>query len=127
MATTSQRRLEPTSVRHFGTGLGDFELPDLTALQTVSYAAFLQADVDARRRKDQGLESVLREIFPISSYDGNTTLEFLHYELGKPRYTSQECRQLRLTYGLPLRIWLRLNREEPHLSLIHISEPTRPY
>ena len=80
MATTSQRRLEPTSVRHFGTGLGDFELPDLTALQTVSYAAFLQADVDARRRKDQGLESVLREIFPISSYDGNTTLEFLHFE-----------------------------------------------
>ncbi len=44
MATTSKRRLEPTSVRHFGTGLGTFELPDLTALQTVSYAAFLQAD-----------------------------------------------------------------------------------
>ena len=122
MATTSQRRLEPTSVRHFGTGLGDFELPDLTALQTVSYAAFLQADVDARRRKDQGLESVLREIFPISSYDGNTTLEFLHYELGKPRYTSQECRQLRLTYGLPLRIWLRLNREEPHEEEVYLGD-----
>lgn len=122
MATTSQRRLEPTSVRHFGTGLGNFELPDLTALQTVSYAAFLQADAEAKNRKDQGLESVLREIFPISSYDGNTTLEYLYYELGKPRYTSQECRQLRLTYGRPLRIWLRLNREEPHEEEVYLGD-----
>ena len=74
----------------------------------------MQEDADPKKRKNQGLESVLREIFPISSYDGNTTLEYLYYELGKPRYTSQECRQLRLTYGRPLRIWLRLNREEPH-------------
>ena len=122
MATTSKRRLEPTSIRHFGTGLGTFELPDLTALQTVSYAAFLQEDTDPRKRKNQGLESVLREIFPISSYDGNTTLEYLYYELGKPRYTSQECRQLRLTYGRPLRIWLRLNREEPHEEEVYLGD-----
>ena len=122
MATTDKRRLEPTSVRHFGTGLGNFELPDLTALQTVSYKAFLQADIGSRKRKPQGLESVLREIFPISSYDGNTTLEYLHYELGKPRYTSQECRQLRLTYGRPLRIWLRLNREEPHEEEVYLGD-----
>jgi DNA-directed RNA polymerase subunit beta len=122
MATPSQRRLEPTSIRHFGTGLGTFELPDLTALQTESYAAFLQEDADSRKRKNQGLESVLREIFPISSYDGNTTLEYLYYELGKPRYTSQECRQLRLTYGRPLRIWLRLNREEPHEEEVYLGD-----
>jgi len=122
MATTTQRRLQPTSVRHFGTGLASFELPDLTALQTVSYAAFLQEDVDPKKRKNQGLESVLREIFPISSYDGNTTLEYLYYELGKPRYTSQECRQLRLTYGRPLRIWLRLNREESHEEEVYLGD-----
>jgi DNA-directed RNA polymerase subunit beta len=123
MATTSKRRLEPTDVRHFGTGLGgNFELPDLTALQTASYADFLQADADPRNRKDHGLESVLKEIFPISSYDGNTTLEYLHYELGKPRYTSQECRQLRMTYGLPLRIWLRLNREEPLEEEVYLGD-----
>jgi len=122
MATTSQRRLEPQEVRHFGTGLGTFDLPDLTALQTASYAEFLQADTDPKKRKDQGLESVLREIFPISSYDGNTTLEYLHYELGKPRYTSHECRQLRLTYGQPLRIWLRLNREEPHEEEVYLGD-----
>ena len=123
MATTSKRRLEPTSVRHFGTGLGsNFKLPDLTALQTASYAEFLQADTDSRERKDHGLESVLREIFPISSYDGNTTLEYLRYELGKPRYTSQECRQLRMTYGRPLRIWLRLNREEPLEEEVYLGD-----
>ncbi len=99
-----------------------FELPDLTALQTVSYAAFLQEEAEPKKRKNQGLESVLREIFPISSYDGNTTLEYLYYELGKPRYTSQECRQLRLTYGRPLRIWLRLNREEPHEEEVYLGD-----
>ena len=122
MATTTQRRLEPTSVRKFGTGLGQFELPDLTALQTASYAAFLQEDAHSLERKDEGLESVLKEIFPISSYDGNTTLEYLHYELGKPRYTVQECRQLRLTYGRPLRIWLRLNREEPIEEEVYLGD-----
>ncbi|TWU05044.1 DNA-directed RNA polymerase subunit beta [Stieleria varia] len=122
MAVTSTRRLEPTKIRHFGSDKDSFELPDLTALQTKSYAEFLQADADPKSREDRGLESVLREIFPISSYDGNITLDYLHYELGKPRYTSQECRQLRLTYGLPLRIWLRLNREEPHEEEVYLGD-----
>lgn len=123
MATTTKRRLEPNSIRHFGTGLGKlFELPNLTALQTDSYADFMQAEAEPKKRKNQGLESVMREIFPISSYDGNTTLEYLYYELGKPRYTSQECRQLRMTYGRPLRIWLRLNREEPHEEEVYLGD-----
>ena len=52
---------------------------NLTALQTDSYASFLQDEVDPKKRKDQGLEGVLREIFPIESYD-KTTLEYLHYD-----------------------------------------------
>lgn len=122
MAVTSQRRLTPTAVRHFGTDLGGFKLPDLTALQTTSYREFLQENTESESRENHGLESVLREIFPIASYDGNITLEYLRYELGKPRYTHQECRQLRLTYGLPLRIWLRLNREEPHEEEVYLGD-----
>ncbi|TWU45516.1 DNA-directed RNA polymerase subunit beta [Novipirellula aureliae] len=122
MATTTKRRLEPTSIRHFGTGLSTFELPDLTALQTASYAEFLQEDAEPLERKATGLEGVLREIFPIASYDGNITVDYLYYELGKPRYTSQECRQLRLTYGRPLRIWLRLNREEPVEEEVYLGD-----
>ena len=99
-----------------------FELPDLTALQTVSYAQFLQEDASPTGRKDLGMEGVLREIFPVSSYDGNITLEYLRYELGKPRYTPQECRQLRLTYGRPLRVWLRLVRDEPVEEEVYLGD-----
>ncbi|MEL7335907.1 MAG: DNA-directed RNA polymerase subunit beta, partial [Planctomycetota bacterium] len=122
MAVPHLRRLMPTSVRHFGDERMTFDLPDLTALQTASYDAFLQADADSDKRKDDGLESVLKEIFPIESYDGNTRLEYVRYELGKPRFTSRECRQLRLTYGRPLKIWLRLDREEPIEEEIYLGD-----
>jgi DNA-directed RNA polymerase subunit beta len=122
MATTTHRRLEPTTRRHFGTGLGTFDLPDLTALQTVSYAAFLQEDANSTQREDKGLEGVLREIFPIQSYDGNIQLDYVRYELGKPRYTPEECRQLRLTYGRPMRVWLRLQREEPIEEEVYLGD-----
>src|SRR5688500_10628700 len=102
MATTTKRRLETNVIRRFGSDHDTFKLPDLTELQTRSYAAFLQEEVPSTKRADQGLESVLREIFPVASYDGNTTLEYIRYELGKPRFTPNECRQLRLTYGRPL-------------------------
>lgn len=122
MATTTKRRLETQFVRRFGSDHETFKLPDLTELQTRSYAAFLQEDVPSTKREDKGLEAVLREIFPVASYDGNTTLEYLRYELGKPRFTPNECRQLRLTYGRPLRIWLRLNREQPIEEEVYLGD-----
>ena len=113
MATSAQRRLEPTAVRNFGKGR-QYQLPStLTDIQTISYDAFLQRDVPAEKRKNQGIEGVLREIFPIESYDKQLNVEYVRYELGKPRYTPDECRQLRLTYGQPFRVWLRLNKDEP--------------
>ncbi|HCO24382.1 MAG TPA: hypothetical protein DIT97_15590, partial [Gimesia maris] len=78
-----------------------------------SYASFLQADKSPRERKNQGLEEILREVFPIESYQGQYQLEYVKYELGKPRYTPTECRQLRMTYGRPFRVWLRLVKEQP--------------
>jgi DNA-directed RNA polymerase subunit beta len=97
-------------IRRFGSGRESFVTPDLTKIQTVSYSAFLQDTVSGDKRKDQGLEGVLREIFPIESYDKQISLEYLGYDLGKPRYTPDECRQLRLTYGRPFRVLLRLNK-----------------
>ena len=35
-------------------------------------------------------------------------MEYLYYELEQPRYTINECRQFRLTYGYPLKIKCRL-------------------
>jgi len=60
-----------------------------------------------RSAKGEGLEALLREVFPIESYDGNLKLEYLSYELSEPRYTTDECRALRLTYGMPFRIKVR--------------------
>ncbi|MDP6717201.1 MAG: DNA-directed RNA polymerase subunit beta, partial [Pirellulaceae bacterium] len=122
MATTAHRRLTPTVVRRFGSGREAQLTPDLTRIQTHSYAAFLQEDAAADKRKDHGLESVLREIFPIESYDKTINLEYIKYELGKPRYTPDECRQLRLTYGKPFRVWLRLNKDEPVEEEVYLGD-----
>jgi DNA-directed RNA polymerase subunit beta len=114
MATLAQRRLMPMEVRRFGSGSEAPFIPDLTRIQTESYRAFLQDDVPPEKRnRKQGLEGVLREIFPVESYDKQVKLDYLKYELGKPRYTPDECRQLRLTYGQPFRVWLRLEKDEP--------------
>jgi len=122
MATSAQRRLEPKEVRHFGSVRCPYHTPDLTEIQTRSYAAFLQQDVPLPERKDQGLEGVLREIFPIESYDKSLRLEYLRYELGKPRYEPDECRQLRLTYGRPMKVILRLTKEQPVEEEVYLGD-----
>ncbi len=122
MATSAQRRLRPTEVRRFGSGTEYPAPPDLTRIQTDAYAAFLQLEVPSDKRKEQGIEGVLREIFPIISYDGNIQLDYVRYELGKPRYTPEECRYLRLTYGMPFRVWLRLNKEQPVEEEVYLGD-----
>src|SRR4051812_39420627 len=110
------RRITPEKQRNFGRIPDEFPVPDLTQIQTRSYERFLQADIPTEKRGDAGLEGVFREIFPIESYDKTLKLEYLHYDLGKPRYDPDECRQLRLTYGRPLHVWLRLNKGETTLE-----------
>ena len=122
MAVPAQRRLNPQEVRRFGSGREAQMMPDLTVIQTDSYKAFLQDEVPQEKRKDQGLEGVLREIFPVESYDKTIKLEYLRYDLGKPRYTPEECRQLRLTYGRPFRVWLRLNKEQPIEEEVYLGD-----
>jgi len=99
-------------VRDFGKSSDAIPIGNLVEMQTASYARFLQVDAPPEQREDVGLEALFREIFPIESYDGNMQLEYLGYELGKPRYTPDECRELRLTYGMPLRIRVRLVRKD---------------
>ncbi|MGD1276818.1 MAG: DNA-directed RNA polymerase subunit beta [Tepidisphaeraceae bacterium] len=87
-------------------------IPNLIAIQSHSYQKFLQKDVKPDGRKNEGLEALLREVFPIASYDGNLRLEYISYDLSEPRYTTDECRALRLTYGMPFRIQVRLVRKD---------------
>ena len=114
--STTVRRIIPAKKRNFGRIADEFPVPDLTQIQTRSYERFLQADLPNEKREDSGLEGVFREIFPIESYDKTLKLEYLRYDLGKPRYDPDECRQLRLTFGRPLHVWLRLNKGETTLE-----------
>src|SRR5215471_99833 len=122
MPIPAQRRILPQQTRNFGR-IGDaIEVPSLTDVQTRSYDRFLQLDVATEKRTPTGLEGVLREIFPIESYDKTISLDFIKYELGKPRYDPDECRQLRLTYGRPFKVWLRLNKEQPVEEEVYLGD-----
>src|SRR5688572_2037469 len=109
-------------VRTFGRYPEILELPDLVEIQTKAYLQFLQQEVPAASREDRGLESLLREVFPIYSYDKTMCLEYVGYELGNPRYTIDECRQLRLTYGNPFKVRLRLIKPEPIEEEVYLGE-----
>ncbi|MFZ4575724.1 MAG: DNA-directed RNA polymerase subunit beta, partial [Phycisphaerales bacterium] len=99
-------------VRSFAKRGDAMSVPSLTEVQTDAYERFLQLGVGPDERNTHiGLEALLREIFPIKSYDETMTLEYVTYSLEEPRYTADECRELRLTYGRPFKITVRLKRE----------------
>src|SRR5438552_8440453 len=110
MPVSAIRVIEPEQVRNFGRFGDAVEVPALTDVQTRSYDRFLQLDIAPEKRTPTGLEGVMQEIFPIESYDKKIALEYVKYELGRPRYDTTVCRQLRLTYGRPFRVWLRLRK-----------------
>jgi len=122
MPIPAVRTIPVQTERNFGSLQNDFEISDLTVIQTAAYARFLQLERESRERKDEGLEAILREVFPIESYDGKYRLEYVRYELGKPRYSPLECRQLRLTYGRPFRIWLRLMKEQAIEEEVYLGD-----
>jgi len=97
-------------VRDFSKVGHRMEVPNLMRLQVDFYERFLQSRCSLQNRKKQGLEAVLQEIFPIESYDKKMYLEYIKYELGPPRYDPDECRRLKLTYGSPFKIRVRLNK-----------------
>src|SRR3954465_8574875 len=99
-------------VRDFSKRGDALPIPNLIEVQIESYQKFLQKDVEPTKRKNDGLESLLREVFPIESYDGNLRLEYISYDLSEPRYTTDECRALRLTFGMPFRIQVRFVRKD---------------
>ena len=113
MAATKVRDMERTrSVRSFAKRGDATKIPDLWQVQEAAYERFLQVEKNPDERQiDIGLEALLREIFPIESYDETMSLEYVSYSLEQPRYTADECRELRLTYGHPFRLRLRLKRE----------------
>jgi DNA-directed RNA polymerase subunit beta len=85
------------------------EPPDLVEVQKRSYTDFLQLEIPKNKRQNTGLNAAFLETFPIENPDKTYRLEFIHYLLGKPRYTVSECLRNGLSYAAPLKVKLRLN------------------
>ena len=116
MTATSQ------DVRTFGRYRHVTDVPDLTEIQRKAYARFLMVSESERGRPSKGLEELLREVFPIYSYDKTMCLEYVGYELGRARYSIEECRKLRLTFGYPFKVRLRLVKPEPVEEEVYLGE-----
>jgi len=116
------KEANPAPVMKFGKVEEILDVPNLVELQTRSYSDFLQTDVAYGERKNVGLEAILREVFPIKSFNGEMALEYVGYELGRPRYTPDECRRLRLTYGAPFKVRVRLEKDDGIEEEVYLGE-----
>ncbi|MBL8444846.1 MAG: DNA-directed RNA polymerase subunit beta, partial [Zoogloeaceae bacterium] len=101
------------------------EIPFLLATQIDSFVSFLQAEVPAADRINDGLQAAFTSIFPIVSHSGNARLEFVQYMLGEPAFDVKECQQRGLTFAAPLRARVRLvilDRDAPKETIKEVKE-----
>jgi DNA-directed RNA polymerase subunit beta len=103
------------------------EMPNLIKVQKSSYDQFLQTDVLLEDRTSDGLQGVFKSVFPIADFAETASLEFVSYELEKPKYDTDECQQRDITYAAPLRVTLRLivfevDEETEARSVLDIKE-----
>jgi len=84
------------------------DIPDLIGMQRESFRRFLQMDVPPEKRKDIGLQTVFKSVFPIKDFTGSASLEFVSYRFGEVKHSVQECIHRGMTYEIPVRITVRL-------------------
>lgn len=94
--------------KDFGKHPSTIGTPPLLELQLDSYRKFLQADVESDNRGLFGLHAAFKSVFPITSFSGNSELEYVGYRLGESIFDVKECRMRGLTYGASLRVKVRL-------------------
>ena len=117
--------------KNFGRIVEVAPMPNLIALQKSSYENFLQMHVAQNKRENMGLHEVFRSTFPIKDFAAKSQLEYFKYELEKPKYDEDECRQRGLTYAAPLKVTLRLivweTDEDTGARLDDLEDPFRLY
>ncbi len=89
------------------------EAPNLLSIQTDSFEEFVQFQVLPSKREDKGLQTVFTSNFPIFDNKENYRLDFIQYNIEKPRYSVQECLERGLTFSAPLKSKLRLSTKDP--------------
>lgn len=104
-------------------------MPHFLEFQLDSYEDFLQAKEAPNNRKDKGLDSAFREIFPVESSNGDIKLEYVSYELHEaeaPLNDELECKKRGKTYSASLKVRLRLTNKksgnEIQESLVYFGE-----
>ncbi len=94
--------------KDYGTIKKVAEIPNLIDVQRKSYQEFLQIDRPHEERDDTGLQGVFKSVFPIKDFNETSTLEFVSYDLGKPKYDIEECTARGMTYSAPVKVVIRL-------------------
>lgn len=84
------------------------DISNLIEIQLNSYEYFLQKDATTDERRNVGLEAVFRSVFPIKDSHDTTSLEFVKYEIGDPKYSEEECIVRGLTFASPMKVTIRL-------------------
>ncbi|RMH34143.1 MAG: DNA-directed RNA polymerase subunit beta [Gammaproteobacteria bacterium] len=90
--------------KDFGKRPAALDVPYLLAIQLNSYRDFLHGD----GTNPSGLSNAFRSVFPITSFSGNASLEFVDYSLGEPAFDVKECQIRGITYAAPLKVKVRL-------------------
>lgn len=99
-----QKRLR----KYYGKIREVLEMPNLIEVQKSSYDLFLNSG-DAETPTDgDGIQGVFQSVFPIKDFNETSVLEYVKYELEKPKYDVEECQQRDMTYSAPLKVTLRL-------------------
>ncbi|MGE4634499.1 MAG: DNA-directed RNA polymerase subunit beta [Arenicellales bacterium] len=94
--------------KSFSTRSASDQIPNLLEIQKASYRKLLQVGVEPLQRIDQGLQAAFKSVFPIESYSGAASLDFVSYRLGTPVFDVRECQQRGMVYSAPLHATLRL-------------------
>ena len=103
LSFTGRKRLR----KNFGKIQEIAQMPNLIEVQRTSYDQFLQL-WKGEGRKDEGLEAVFRQVFPIKDFSESSLLEYVDYHFEDPKYDVEECQQRSMTYAAPLKVTLRL-------------------
>jgi DNA-directed RNA polymerase subunit beta len=83
-------------------------MPNLIEVQKASYDLFLKSGDAPQPTEGEGIMGVFQSVFPIKDFNETSILEFVRYELEKPKYDVEECQQRDMTYSAPLKVTLRL-------------------
>ncbi|SEO31583.1 DNA-directed RNA polymerase subunit beta [Gemmobacter aquatilis] len=94
--------------RYFGKIREVLEMPNLIEVQKSSYDLFLKSGDAPKPLDGEGIQGVFQSVFPIKDFNETAVLEFVKYELEKPKYDVDECQQRDMTFAAPLKVTLRL-------------------